>query len=293
VSTPPYVDLPACAQAVRLPTARGELAALIAEPDGATPGRGTAVLVPGFTGSKEDFIAVLEPLAGAGWRVVALDQRGQFESPAAEDPSGYDVEALAADLLAVVTVLGEGSVHLLGHSFGGLVARAATLACPAALRSLTLLGSGAGPVPADTRARLELLHQALDALDLDTIWEAMRALDAQAGVPAPPEPVLGFLRRRFVANSPAGLARLAEQLLEGPDRTDELAAVVAGAALPVLVAHGVDDDVWTPAEQADVAARLGASYDVIEGAGHSPAAERPAATAALLDRFWRAALDGA
>ena len=37
---------------------------------------GTVLLVPGYTGSKEDFIALLGPLAAAGRRVVAVDLRG-------------------------------------------------------------------------------------------------------------------------------------------------------------------------------------------------------------------------
>ncbi|HSF27066.1 MAG TPA: alpha/beta hydrolase [Actinomycetes bacterium] len=301
MSTPPFLDLPLCARARRITTERGELATLVAEcapaPGSTEVAMGTAVLVPGFTGSKEDFIGVLEPLATRGWRVVALDQRGQFEStpdpdsgPAGgDDPGRYDVEELAADLAALISALGTGPVHLLGHSFGGLVARAATIASPGLLRSLTLLGSGPGPVPAASQARLALLMQALASLDLATIWEAMQALDAQAGVVPPPEPVLEFLRGRFLANSPTGLARLAHQLLTCPDRTDELAAATARGGLPVLVAHGADDDVWTPHELAAVARRLGAAYEVVDGAGHSPAADRPLATAAVLDRFWRGA----
>jgi hypothetical protein len=48
----------------------------------------------------------------------------------ADDPSAYTVEALGRDLLAVVDELREGPVHLVGHSFGGLVARAAVLRRP-------------------------------------------------------------------------------------------------------------------------------------------------------------------
>src|SRR5439155_8725343 len=42
---------------------------------------GAVVLfVPGYTGSKEDFMPLLRPLANAGYRAVAIDQRGQYES---------------------------------------------------------------------------------------------------------------------------------------------------------------------------------------------------------------------
>ena len=54
---------------------------LVALDTGGEAVRGTALLVAGYPGSKEDFAPLLAPLAEAGYRVVALDQRGQFESP--------------------------------------------------------------------------------------------------------------------------------------------------------------------------------------------------------------------
>ena len=47
--------------------------------------RRPALLIPGFTGSKEDFLPVLQPLASAGRRVVAIDMRGQYQSPGAHE----------------------------------------------------------------------------------------------------------------------------------------------------------------------------------------------------------------
>src|SRR3954447_14381436 len=120
----------------------GPLAAL---DTGAGAPRGTVLLVAGYTGSKEDFAPLLAPLAAAGVRAVAIDQRGQYESPGPDDPAAYSVAELADDLLAVARQLREergGPLHLVGHSFGGLVSRAAVLADPAAFTSLTLLGSG-------------------------------------------------------------------------------------------------------------------------------------------------------
>jgi pimeloyl-ACP methyl ester carboxylesterase len=75
---------------------------------------------------------------------------------------------------------------------------------------------------------------------------------------------------------------MATTLTDTPDRTADLAAT----GVPVLVAYGADDYIWLPAEQADMAARLGAAHAVIPGAAHSPAVQEPAGTVALLTRFW-------
>ena len=132
------------------PGRAGPLAAL---DTGGDDGRATVLMVAGYTGSKEDFAPLLAPLAAAGYRVVAIDQRGQYESPGPDDPAAYTVEELAADVLVVAALLraeSEGPLHLLGHSFGGLVTRAAVLAEPALFTTFTLLGSG----PAQLGGRL-------------------------------------------------------------------------------------------------------------------------------------------
>ncbi|MHB8340354.1 MAG: alpha/beta fold hydrolase [Mycobacteriales bacterium] len=238
------------------------------------PGAPTLVLVPGFTGSKEDFAPLLPALAAAGFRAVAIDQRGQYESPGPEDRAAYATEVLASDLLGLLRVLDRGPVHLVGHSFGGLVARAAALARPEAARSLTLLGSGPAGLDGPRGQVIAALGPLLEQLGPAQLWDTLSAT-------APSTP---FARERFLRSSPAGLVGMAEALLHEPDRTVELAALVA-AGLPVLVAHGAGDDAWTPTVQREMATALGARYAVIPDALHSPGVENPVATAAVLVRF--------
>jgi pimeloyl-ACP methyl ester carboxylesterase len=76
---------------------------------------------------------------------------------------------------------------------------------------------------------------------------------------------------------------MADAMLSEPDRVAELAAT----GIPLLVAHGEADDAWLPHVQAEMAARLRARYEVIDGSIHSPAVENPTRTADLLLDFWR------
>lgn len=285
VSTPPHLRLPPCARAHVVATRRGEFAVHEALPPAGAEGA-TVLLVPGFTGSKEDFITVLAPLAAAGHRVLALDQRGQYETAGPEDPAAYDLEALGADLIAVVAAAGDGPVHLVGHSFGGLSSRAAAIAAPAAFRSVTLLCSGPGAVPEDEANKARLLLELLTELELPQIWalvsSAAEANGERADVPAE---VVEFMGRRFLGSAKAGLAAMGAQLIATADRTCELAAT----DLPTLVAYGEDDFIWPLAEQDDMARRLGARLEVIRGAAHSPAVQRPAELVAVLTDFWASA----
>jgi len=71
--------------------------------------RAPALLVPGYTGSKEDFLAIAGLLAGRGRQVVAIDMRGQFETPGADDHEGYSPATLGADIAALVEATAPGT----------------------------------------------------------------------------------------------------------------------------------------------------------------------------------------
>ena len=111
---------------------------------------------------------------------------------------------------------------------------------------------------------------------------ARRAQAAGGRRPASRARVLAFLEERMLANNPTGLVTMASHLLKAEDKTAELAA----RGIPTFVLYGEDDNAWPPAQQRDMAARLGAERTCIPGAAHNPNVEAPATTAHALTRFW-------
>jgi pimeloyl-ACP methyl ester carboxylesterase len=269
-SSPTKFDLPS-----------GSVAALQAGSADALP----VLLVPGFTGSKEDFGPLFDPLAGAGFSVTAIDLPGQFESSAAhpDEPSGYTPAGLAETVRGVAAQLGT-RVHLLGHSFGGLVARAAVIAAPSSFASLVLMDSGPAAIGGARRRRIEALAPLLPSAGVAGVFAASQAAAAaEPGYIAPAPELAAFLQRRFLASSAAMLQGMGAALCCEPDLTPELGAT----GVATLVLYGENDDAWAPAEQAEMARRLAAEQVVISGAAHSPAVENPSATATALIGFWR------
>lgn len=260
----------------------GPLAILDATPH--LPPRATILLVPGFTGSKEDFREILRPLADQGFRVIAVDQRGQHESPGPDDAEAYTTTALAADLLHLVEAL-KAPVHLVGHSFGGLVSRAAVIQQPASFTSLVLMDSGPKGLTGPRADVLPFMRAILLEGGLEAVWDAAEAVGpANPDKPVPTAEAKAFLRKRMLAGSPAALLGMADSLTGEPDRCAEL----KGTQVPLLVMYGEKDDAWSPAQQDEMAARLGAPVIVVPDAFHSPAAENPELTAQVLRDFFNA-----
>ncbi len=289
MSRPPTFTPPSGVHAAPLRTERGTFAVLDARPGG-TP-RGTVLLLPGFTGSKEDFITVLRPLADAGYRAVAVDGRGQYESPGPkEDQTPYEQGELALDVLAQTRAAdGAGPFHLLGHSLGGQIARAAAILDPAPFRTLTLMSSGPAEIDPAQQEKTALLAQALGLMTMGEVWDAMQAVETPApeepGEAARPaeDPVLeAALRRRWLLHSPAQLIATGRALRAEPDRVAEVRAT----GLPVHVVSGTQDDTWPVPLLDDMAVRLDAHRTVVEDAGHSPNTDNPQDTAEALVAFW-------
>ena len=323
MSTPTSLELPDGVRRTTIRTARGAFAALEAVPGSGVCERDAALLVPGYTGSKEDFLAILDLLADDSRHVIAIDMRGQFETAAADDLVGYAAAALGADILAIMQAT--GARHLVGHSYGGLIGREAVLAgagadlagtsadlagTGAAIASFTLMSSGPGAL---TGARAQDLRALLATLGVgDGGWPdggsdggsvdggrpdtaALRAgiaelwqahLEPQAVAAGVPGHIVAFLGRRMRGHDPVGLVLMAAHMLAAPDRTAELARL---DQLPMLVIYGENDNSWSPDAQEDMALRLGARRLCIPAAVHSPAVEAPATTASALTRFWDAA----
>ncbi len=288
MSTPTLLDLPAGARRAAVETDRGTFAALEALPASGGCELGTALLVPGYTGSKEDFIPVLGQLAVAGRRVLSIDMRGQYQTPGPDEAAAYDPAELGRDIAALAQAT--GAVHLLGHSFGGLVVREAVLAGSCAPGSLSLLCSGPGALPAPRADELRFMLDFLAGTaphdlkgKIAEIWYTV--LEPQAVADGVPPRIVAFLRERMLANSAAGLAAMAGHLLTAADKTEDLAR----RDIPTFVLYGADDNAWPAAVQEDMALRLNARRGCIPGAAHSPAVEAPATTAHELTSFWNAA----
>jgi pimeloyl-ACP methyl ester carboxylesterase len=287
MSTPTSLELPEGTRRATVVTARGEFAVLDAMPAAGPCELGTALLVPGYTGSKEDFIAILGPLSAAGRRVIAVDLRGQYETAGPDDPDAYDPRELGADILALFEAT--QATHLLGHSFGGLVVREAVLSGCSPV-SLTLLSSGPAAL---TGPRAEELHFMLNYLDgtppsglrdkIAEVWHGVLKPDAAAAGVA--HPVMGFLEDRMLANNPTGLVTMATHLLKAEDKTAELAA----RGIPSFVLYGEDDNAWPTTQQRDMAGVMNAERTCIPGAAHNPNVEAPATTAHALTKFWDSA----
>ena len=311
MSTPKALQLPSGVRRLTIETSRGKFAALEAVPLSGVHERQPALLVPGYTGSKEDFLLILQALAAAGRQVVAIDMRGQFETPGADDAAAYQLGALAADVAMVADWLSEGhdgaaspggpgsgpagpgggrSVHLLGHSLGGLVTREVLLARAARISSLTLMSSGPGALSGPRAQILQALLAELDGIspaqlgaEVERIWRTRMEPEAVSG--NVPPAIIDFLRTRLLSSSPTGLRAMAETLLTCPDRTPALARL---GSVPLMVLYGENDDAWDPAAQEDMAARLRAQRVCIPAAAHSPAVEAPETTASTLTSFWNA-----
>lgn len=265
MSVPQTLVVPDGVEVTRIASARCEHAVHRAYPAGEV--RGSILLAHGWTGSKEDFTPILPLLAAHGFDALAYDQRGQYETPGDPDDD-YSLDGFAQDALALAeTAFGTAPFHLLGHSFGGLVAQQATVAAPERVASLSLLCTGPGALGDSPTRPLKHVVAAIGQLPLLKIHQLR-----EQGIKRPAQ-ITAFLARRFTSQSQAALAAMTQALIDAPDIIDE----VARTGVRTWVGRGEDDDAWSFEAQAEMARRLGTRVVIVPDTGHSPAVESPGA----------------
>lgn len=243
---------------------------------------GTALLVPGYTSSADTFNGLLQPLSERGYKVVSFSQRGQCLSEGPDDTSGYELTRLGQDIQELIQKLELGDeVHVLGHSFGGVVSIEAILQDHSPFASLTMWNSGPRSMGGTLKREREgLLEHGPRAYYLGN--RIALGLDPEADIKGELNVIEQYYYDRLMNTKTAQLEAGINILIDQIDRTEELAAT----KLPVLVSHGANDGEWPIDWQREMAEQLGADYWVIAHAGHSAHADRTHASAQLLATFW-------
>jgi proline iminopeptidase len=121
--------------------------------------KGTVLTLHGGPGASHDYLSPFADLAARGYRVVFYDQLGCGRSDRARTDAEYSVARDVEDLDELRQALGLGRVHLLGSSYGGLLAIAYALEHPDHLTSLVSV-SGLASVPL-TRREMDRLRREL------------------------------------------------------------------------------------------------------------------------------------
>ena len=111
------------------------------------------VLLHGFPEFWYGWRRQVGPLARAGWRVWAPDQRGYNLSAAPPDAAAYDLDRLADDVLALLDAAGAERAPIVGHDWGAVVGWWLALRAPGRVERLAVLN-----VPHPTAFREFLLR---------------------------------------------------------------------------------------------------------------------------------------
>ncbi len=244
-------------------------------------GSGTPVLLlHGFTGTGRSWDQLARRLRAAGYRTVAPDLLGHGRSDAPVDPTRHDVARQAADLATILAALDAVPAAVVGYSLGGRVALRLALDRPHAVRSLILIGAGAGTADDRARARRRADEAALaGAIEREGIvafvdrWEALPLFATETALPPR---VRAARRDERLSQRPEGLAASLRGAGQGAQQP--LHSRLVTLRVPTLLVVGERDTAARSRAEAIVAASpRGLVRVVVElGAGHAVQLEREA-----------------
>jgi aminoacrylate hydrolase len=239
----------------------------------------TLVLIPGLGGSTKQ-LASLGALLQGKFRMVLIDPRGAGQSDKPDIP--YEASLLTSDVVAVLDQLGASAAHVVGISFGGMIAQELAIRHPARVRSLVLASS----------------YAASDAWT-DRMWEVRENLIRRVGMADHFRLAIMFLfsprtfrteaatikaiETAFAAAPPHPEGYLRQmQFCRAHDSRDRLSRI----GVPTLVVTGAEDILCSPLQGRELAAGIaGAAYREVPEAPHLFMLSRPGLFADLVSEF--------
>lgn len=228
-------------------------------------GEGTpVVMLPSLGRSASDFASLAVELADAGFQTLALEPRGLHGS--SSTLAGITLADLADDVAHVIRRLADEPAAILGHDFGGHLARAVAARYPGLVRNNILLAT---PGPELPRSEPAIAHRRVFVPEL-TMEEHLEAV------------AVAFFAD---GNDPVAWVDgwhplLASAQMEAQQRTPT-AAWAAGGTADTLIVRPAEDRLVSPESTRLLANELGGKVSVVEipRAGHALLPEQPRAVA--------------
>ncbi len=134
-------------------------------------GQGPAiVLLPSLARDSEDYDAVAEGLAAAGYRALRPQPRGIGKSTG--PLTGISLHDFARDIAEVIKALGGGRAVIVGHAYGNWIARMTAVDHPALVRGVVVLAAAAKQFPPELLTAINVAGN--PALPKEQRLEALR-----------------------------------------------------------------------------------------------------------------------
>ncbi|HJR16631.1 MAG TPA: alpha/beta fold hydrolase [Gemmatimonadales bacterium] len=243
-------------------------------------GEGPAILfIHGYPLDRTIWRAQIDALEG--FQRIAPDLRGMGQSDAPD--LGYSMSIYAADLAALLDVLGIDEVVLCGLSMGGYVALEFLRQRRSRVRGLILMDTRAEADTPEIRRTRDAAAATAKERGAAAIADAMLP-KVLAAATLGRRPEMAESLRTLMARIP--VPGIVGALAAMRDREGSEALLETLAAIPTLVVVGEADSLTTPAQARVMAAAIpGARLEIIPGAGHLPPIEQPEATTKRLREF--------
>lgn len=245
------------------------------------------LVLHGGPGVPHDYLENLEALASETRRVVFYDQLGCGNSDHPDDPSLCRVSRFADELATVRRELGLDQVHILGQSWGGMLAIEYALRQPEGLVSLILANTLSSmpmwiaeanrlraELPPEVNATL-LRHEEAGTTDDPAYQDAMNVFYARhvcRVIPMPEFVQRAFDKTGFVYNYMNGPSEFhVIGVIKDWDRTDRLSEI----HVPTLIISGRYDESTPLINEVLHRGIVGSEWVLLENSSHLAHVEEP------------------
>jgi len=254
---------------------------------GASRERIPLMILHGGPGAPHDYLENLQELASETRRVVFYDQLGCGHSDHPDDPALCYVARFADELETVRRELGLERVHILGQSWGGMLAQEYALRQPRGLVSLILANTTSSipmwvaeanrlrqQLPPEANATL-LRHEEAGTTDSQEYLDAMQVFYDRHVCRVRPYPDYvrrGFDQIGFVYNYMNGPSEFhIVGVIKDWDRTDRLSEI----RVPTLIISGRYDESTPLLNEVLHRGIAGSEWVVLENSSHLAHVEEP------------------